>query len=878
MSVDFDYSTLFYLSPLPNWIYEIDTFQILDVNQAAILHYGYSREEFLNMTIRDLRPKEDIPKVMDAHRDIENKEGNIYFGIFTHQKKNGQKVSMDINGHKVDFRDKKCIAVICQDVTSFYHDKIRKDLLAKISQVFNVNEDLKSSLNQICQLIVDFGEFTFCEIWLPNIHQNRLRLFSNCMPNTAAKKFYQYASEVNEVGYGEGLPGLVWKEMIAITMENIEQNELFVRNKAAKKVGLKTVFGFPLIHQNEMVGVMVVGTKMDATNIKQYQPVLTKLESFIGSEISRKRLEGDLSHLFEALPDIICITDYNGRFLKMNKAGCEILGYREDEIVGFSFEKFVHPADRHISSDELKKLLNDQALFKFENRIITKDRKIVWLSWNGNSSLDEEIIYATAKDITLEKKLKELGNDASKMARIGGWEIDFVSNKIHWSDVVHQIHETDSKSFVPIQEEVIKFYREDFREKVIRMMNQTLATGEPIDFEAPLITAKGNQIWVRVIGSPEFSEGKCIRIFGSFQDIHTSKSNALQLEEILGSISDAFYAVDKNWNFTYFNKEAENLLQRKGEDLRGKNIWEEFAPAKGTVLETIYRRVAQTGVPESFEYCYPGDGCWYELNTYPSNGGVSSYFKNIEDRKKHESELNDLNEMLKNNIHELETTNEQLEQFAFIASHDLQEPLRMISSFLNLLQRNYKDQLDPKAHQYIYFATDGAKRMRQIILDLLEYSRAGKFSEGREEIHLDKIFEEFLILRKKVIKEMSAKLTMGKVPKLVGFKAPLVQTIHCLLDNAIKYSKDDVPAEITLSVRENEEELIFEIKDNGIGIDPMFFDKIFIIFQRLHNRDQYDGTGIGLSIAKKHVESWGGKIWVESEPGIGSIFYFTINK
>jgi len=251
---------------------------------------------------------------------------------------------------------------------------------------------------------------------------------------------------------------------------------------------------------------------------------------------------------------------------------------------------------------------------------------------------------------------------------------------------------------------------------------------------------------------------------------------------------------------------------------------------------------------------------------------------NITDRKHFEQQLLELNKSLKQYAHELELSNEQLEQFAFIASHDLQEPLRMISSFMDQLKRKYQHKLDDKALQYIHFATDGAKRMKQIILDLLEYSRSGKLDESAEDIDMNEVLEEYSLLRRKMIADKSAILNVKPLPVLRAYKAPLTQTLHCLLDNAIKYTKENQHPVIDISAEEVDDYWKIKIEDNGIGIDPKFFDKIFIIFQRLHNRNQYSGTGIGLSIAKKHVESWGGEIWLESTSGKGSTFYFTIPK
>ncbi len=227
---------------------------------------------------------------------------------------------------------------------------------------------------------------------------------------------------------------------------------------------------------------------------------------------------------------------------------------------------------------------------------------------------------------------------------------------------------------------------------------------------------------------------------------------------------------------------------------------------------------------------------------------------------------------------EVNSKNIEMEQFAFIASHDLQEPLRMVHQFMDKLKNKYSHQLDDKAHQYIHFATDGAKHMKQIILDLLDYSRAVQSSDSMEPVDLNQILSDFKQLRGKVILEKSVTISNTQLPTIFSTKVAITQVFHSLLDNAIKYSKEGVEPHIEINAIENKDEWKFFIKDNGIGIDSEFFDKIFIIFQRLHNRNQYSGTGIGLSVAKKYVEAWGGELGLTSTLGKGTTFYFTVPK
>lgn len=250
----------------------------------------------------------------------------------------------------------------------------------------------------------------------------------------------------------------------------------------------------------------------------------------------------------------------------------------------------------------------------------------------------------------------------------------------------------------------------------------------------------------------------------------------------------------------------------------------------------------------------------------------------ITSRKSYEESLKILNQELEKRVKELANSNLELEQFAYVTSHDLQEPLRMISSFLSLLDTKYGPQLDDKAKKYIHFAVDGARRMRQLILDLLEYSRSGKLDTSLESVNLNMLVKDISLLIKKKIDEKEAELVFEKLPIIRGLKVPINQVLLNLIENGIKYSLPDRTPVVRVSVEENPSEWIISVADNGMGIHEEYFEKIFIIFQRLHKKEEFQGTGIGLSIVKKQVESWGGRIWLASELGVGTTFYFTIPK
>jgi PAS domain S-box-containing protein len=224
----------------------------------------------------------------------------------------------------------------------------------------------------------------------------------------------------------------------------------------------------------------------------------------------------------------------------------------------------------------------------------------------------------------------------------------------------------------------------------------------------------------------------------------------------------------------------------------------------------------------------------------------------------------------------IKKSNSELEQFAYVASHDLQEPLRMITSFLTQLEKKYADALDEKAKEYIFYAVDGAKRMRHIILDLLEYSRVGKSNDKISAIDINEIISDFEVLHSKQIEELNAVIVKKNLPVLKNYKTPIRQLFQNIISNGLKYHRKDIKPEIVIEAVSLNDSWMFTISDNGIGIDKQYFSNIFEIFQRLHNKDEYSGTGIGLSISQKIIDKLGGKIWLESEIGKGSSFHFTI--
>jgi light-regulated signal transduction histidine kinase (bacteriophytochrome) len=231
---------------------------------------------------------------------------------------------------------------------------------------------------------------------------------------------------------------------------------------------------------------------------------------------------------------------------------------------------------------------------------------------------------------------------------------------------------------------------------------------------------------------------------------------------------------------------------------------------------------------------------------------------------------------LEEQAEELTRSNRDLEQFAYVASHDLQEPLRKVASFCQLLKRRYAGQLDERADQYINFAVDGAQRMQRLINDLLAFSRIGRVTSGFAEVDLDRLMTDQVAQLDSVRERTGAEITWSGLPEVLGEEALLATLFGNLLGNSLKFRQPGVPPRVEVSARRMGDEWEFTCADNGIGIESEFADKVFVIFQRLHGKEAYPGTGIGLAIAKKIVEYHGGRIWVDPEYTGGAAIHFTL--
>ncbi len=337
----------------------------------------------------------------------------------------------------------------------------------------------------------------------------------------------------------------------------------------------------------------------------------------------------------------------------------------------------------------------------------------------------------------------------------------------------------------------------------------------------------------------------------------------------LESITDAFFSLDPEFRIAYVNSEGQRMLGTTRQEVLGRRLWDIVPEAIGAQFSREYEQALTQNTAVSFEAFHSPLGAWYNVRAYPFVGGMSVCFRDVTESRR-------AGQLLEQTSAELERSNQDLQQFAMVASHDLHTPLRTVAGFLTLLQDRYAPQLEPRARECIGFAVDGTKRMSQLINDLLSFARVGNQGHEIEPINLAKTFDRVLHDQMATVHESAAVITQERLPILEADEGQMAQVLSNLIGNAIKYRSKDRQSQIHVSAARQKESWQISVRDNGIGFDPVDADRVFVVFQRLHPPGRYDGTGIGLAICKRIVERHGGRIWVESQAGQGSTFHFTI--
>ncbi len=655
-------------------------------------------------------------------------------------------------------------------------------------------------------------------------------------------------------------------------------------------------------------------------------------------EKALKDSKDEFKTLIENSPLGITRFDRNLRYVFINSAGAKIMGLPQEKYIGKTYKEIGTPEELLDTVEPLlKRIFKTGKPENFEFTIQGPEglkyyefRNIPEFDENGNvksvlavaSDMTEQKIAQEELKVahdTLELKVRERTkelNESNKQLKqeieerknaeeelynekvraqtyldIAGVVLVAISrdltisliNKKGIEIVGYNEDEIIGKSF-------IEFIPERFKSELIDIAIRIISgdLDEFIHYEGPILTKRGEErliSWQVVVLRD--NNGNFINALISGEDITERKKAQDALKEseerlkiLFEYAPDPYFITDMEGNFLDGNKAAEILVDFKKEEIIDKNLVE-LGLIKGKQIIKAFDLLGKnikgfaTGPEEFILTRKDGKKVPVEITGYPieikGQKLVLGMARDISERKKSE-------EKLKETIHELKRSNDELQQFAYITSHDLQEPLRTIASFTQLLERRYKNKMDTDADEFIEFIVDAATRMKEMIQGLLDYSRVG--TRGGEFSLIDT--EEVLIIvlsnLHAAINESKAKVTYDKLPTVIADKNQLIQLFQNMISNAIKFKKKDVNPKIHISAIKDEKkgEFIFSVSDNGIGLEPQYRDKIFEVFKRLHTMDEYKGAGIGLAISKRIIERHGGRIWVESELGEGSTFYFTL--
>ncbi len=627
------------------------------------------------------------------------------------------------------------------------------------------------------------------------------------------------------------------------------------------------------------------------------------LEGFIIDITSKKQIENELKKseeqfkkAFENAVTGKSILGLDGKYIKVNKAFCDMLNYTQEELIGVDYRTITDEEDIPESEQKLAKLIEGFVdNYMFNKRYKNKSGETVYVLVSSTLQKDNygnpQYYITDILNITTEYNTRlELQSSQEKYKQLAESALEgiFIINKEFGLEFINKY----AAELIDSKREIEGFLDGSIFNNILNIPNKTIL--EVFESSRPqmidtTIVVNGASVFLETKLVPILDENNnAINVLGIARDetkkneinnkLHETK---VMLDTIINSIPQAIFWKDKESNFLGCNKKfAEDGGFLIPDEVINKNdydfAWRELADKyRRDDKEVMDSGVAKYNILEKIILA-SGDSRWLITNKMPlynSTGeiiGIIGVYDDITEKKSTEEELNET-------LNKLEKSNKELEQFAYVASHDLQEPLRMVASYTQLLEQRYKDKLDDAANEYIFYAVDGAKRMQQLINDLLDYSRI--LTRGNEftKVNLSSVIGRVMINLYSKIQESNAIIANGYLPNVLGDEVQIVRVFQNLIDNSIKYSGDKIPG-IYISAIESNGWYTVTVKDNGVGISMEYKDKVFELFERLHSSNEFPGTGIGLSICKRIIERHGGRIWLDSNVKEGVSFNFTLKK
>lgn len=619
--------------------------------------------------------------------------------------------------------------------------------------------------------------------------------------------------------------------------------------------------------------------------------------------------EQEFTSAFENAAIGMAVIAIDSRRLRVNRAFCHMLGYSQEELLSRAVPQITHPDD--LAEDAAQRELcmaGDADGYQGEKRYLHSDGRVLWGHLTCTlvrDALGEPLHFvAQVQDIT-ERKLAEealrrseerfrstqaLLNMAAQIGRLGAWEYEVGQPRVNWSGEVCAIHEV-RQGFMPTSEEAVAFFAPQYRDRMRRILKACLRDGSPFDVEAQLITAKGNWIWVRVIGEAEWDAQRRVRrLQGACQDISESRRAAEetrvmaeQLTTTLESLTDAFYTLDRDWRFTYVNAEAERLMRSRRSELLGRRLFDVYPELAETVVSGHFQRAMNENVTVQFEEYYAPFDIWVQVKVFPSKQGLAIDVKDVTERVIAGREIMRLNAQLEERVAQrtaqLEAANKELEAFSYSIAHDLRAPLSSIDGFSQMLEETADKALGDRCRHYLSRIRGGVRQMGELTDGLLSLANLSRTRLRCETVDLAALARAAAGACHERAPERIADIRIAAALPVLGDSRLLAQVIGNLVGNAWKFTARKERACIEVgSMPGPDGSPAYFVRDNGAGFDMAYASKMFEAFQRMHSPADFEGTGIGLAIVHKVVERHGGRVWAEAAPDRGACFYFTLGQ